>query len=208
MPVAQHPPSSRRYRKVATDPLSARNGVRPCRWQPASWVGKAEAAGNACHRRLAAVLAPLALGLALAACEGKIATHGDPIDAVEFARVQPGISTRADVVTALGTPSSVATFDDNVWYYLSNREQTIAFMAPESIERQVVTVRFDNQGVVSSIEKFGLERSREVDVVSRETPSFGQSPSIIQQMMGNLGRFNKESSPGNPTGGGGGGGGM
>ena len=205
MPVAQHLPSSRRYRKIAADrPLSGKNGVRPCRWQPATWADKAEGAGNGYRRRLVAALAPLALGLALAACEGKIVTHGDPIDTVEFARVQPGISSRADVVAALGTPSSVATFDDDVWYYLSNREQTIAFLAPESIERQVVTIRFDDQGVVSSIEKFGLERSREVDVVSRETPSFGQSPSVIQQMLGNLGRFNKESSPGNPTGGGGG----
>ena len=142
--------------------------------------------------------------MVLAACEGKIATHGDPIDAVELARVQPGISTRADVVAALGTPSSVPLFDSNAWYYISNREQTIAFLAPESVERQVVTVRFDDQGVVSSIDKFGLERGREVDVVSRETPSFGQSPTIIQQMLGNLGRFNKESGPGNPTSPGGG----
>jgi outer membrane protein assembly factor BamE (lipoprotein component of BamABCDE complex) len=136
----------------------------------------------------------------LVACGGQIATHGDPIDAVELARVRPGISTRTDVAAALGSPSSVPLFDNNAWYYISNREQTIAFLAPESIERQVVTIRFDDQGVVSSIDKFGLERGREIDVVSRETPSFGQSPTIIQQMLGNLGRFNKETGPGNPTG--------
>ncbi len=160
------------------------------------------------RRRPIAGLAPLAVALALVvvlgACEGQLATHGDPIDAIELARVRPGISTRADVVSALGTPSSVPVFDDSAWYYMSNREETLAFFAPESIERQVVVVHFDDQGVVSSIDKFGLERGREVDVVSRETPSFGQSPTIIQQMLGNLGRFNKETGPGNPTAPGGG----
>lgn len=135
----------------------------------------------------------LALALGLAACEGQVVTHGDPLDEVELARIQPGVHSRADVARLVGSPSNVPLFDANAWYYISNREETLAFFAPESIERQVVTIRFDDQGVVTAVEKFGLERGEKVDIVSRETPSFGQSPNMLQQMMGNLGRFNKES---------------
>jgi outer membrane protein assembly factor BamE (lipoprotein component of BamABCDE complex) len=142
--------------------------------------------------------------LLLAGCEGQVATHGDPLDEVELARLQPGTHTRADVARLIGSPSSVPLFDPNTWYYISNREETLAFFAPESIERQVVTIRFGDDGVVTAIDKFGLERGEKVDIVSRETPSFGQSPTVVQQLMGNLGRFNKEST--GPGGGGPGGG--
>jgi outer membrane protein assembly factor BamE (lipoprotein component of BamABCDE complex) len=203
MPVVQCPPSLRRCRIApAARPISE-DAAGPSPWQPARRPAARPALGSH-RRRIAAAFASFALIAALAACEGKLATHGDPIDAVELTRIRPGISTRADVIAALGSPSNVPLFDNNAWYYMSDREQTIAFLAPESIERQVVTIRFDDQGVVSSIDQFGLERGREIDVVSRETPSFGQSPTIIQQMMGNLGRFNKETGPGSRTGTGGG----
>jgi outer membrane protein assembly factor BamE (lipoprotein component of BamABCDE complex) len=153
-------------------------------------------------RRWRALLLPALAAIALAGggCEGQIATHGDPLDSVELARIQPGVHTRADVARLIGSPSSVPLFDPDAWYYISNREQTLAFFAPESIERQVVTIRFDDQGVVTAIEQFGLERGEKVDVVSRETPSFGQSPNVLQQLMGNLGRFNKDTT--RPGGGG------
>lgn len=199
MPVCDHVPSPRR--RPAARALASKNGARSSSRQPAAPGKSSEIAAG---RRRTVTGLTLVLAMALAACEGKLSTHGDPVDAIDLARVQPGVSTRADVVAALGTPSNVAVFDENAWYYISNRERTIAFLAPESIERQVVSIYFDDQGVVSSVDKFGLERGREVDVVSRETPSFGQSPTIIQQMLGNLGRFNKETGPGGggPTGGG------
>lgn len=135
------------------------------------------------------------VGMALGACEGRVAVHGNPIDPDELARLAPGRQSKADVVGILGSPSSTPVFDDKSWYYISDRERTLAFFAPETLERQVVLLSFDDEGVLTSVETFGLEKGRKVDVVSRETPSFGQSPTVIQQMLGNLGRFNKEDTP-------------
>ena len=56
----------------------------------------------------------------------------------------------------------------------------------------MVTVRFDEQGVVKEVDMFGLERGREVELVERETPSFGESMNLMDQFMGNLGRFNQD----------------
>jgi Small protein A (tmRNA-binding) len=134
-------------------------------------------------------------GLSLGACEGRVAIHGNPIDPDELARLAPGSQSKADVVGLLGSPSSTPAFDDKTWYYISDRERTLAFLAPETEERQIVALSFDDNGVLASVETFGLERGQEVEVVSRETPSFGQSPTIIQQMLGNLGKFNKADNP-------------
>jgi outer membrane protein assembly factor BamE (lipoprotein component of BamABCDE complex) len=136
------------------------------------------------------------LAVAVGGCETQVATHGDPLDAEELARIQPGVHTRDDVARLIGSPSSVPLFDPSAWYYISNRQETIAFLAPDTIERQVVTIRFDDRGVVSAIDRFGLERGETVEIVSRETPSFGQAPNVFQQLMGNLGRFNREGAPG------------
>lgn len=130
----------------------------------------------------------------LAACGGRVAVHGNPIDADELSRLAPGRQSKADVVGILGTPSSTPPFNDTTWYYISDEERTVAFFAPETIERKVVVLAFDDQGTLTSVQAFGLERGQEVDVVSRETPSFGQSPTILQQMLGNLGKFNKDDT--------------
>jgi len=134
-------------------------------------------------------------GLSLGACEGRVSVHGNPIDAEELARLAPGKQSKADVVGLLGSPSSTPPFDDNTWYYMSDRESTLAFFAPETVERQVVVLLFDDQAVLGSVRLVGLENGREVEIVSRETPSFGQSPTVIQQLLGNLGKFNKEDGP-------------
>jgi outer membrane protein assembly factor BamE (lipoprotein component of BamABCDE complex) len=62
-------------------------------------------------------------------------------------------------------------------------------------ERHVVTIRFNGEGIVSEVDDFGLERGREVELVERETPSFGESVNLLSQVMGNLGRFNREAQP-------------
>ena len=141
-----------------------------------------------------AALAGLSLaGLSLAGCEGQVALHGNPVDADELARLQPGVS-KAEVVGLLGSPSSTPPFDDNTWYYMSDQEKTLAFFAPETTERQVVVLKFDDQAILGSVRLIGLKDGQEVDLVSRETPSFGQSPTVLQQMLGNLGKFNKDDS--------------
>lgn len=187
MTLPPPPPAAPPGTAAGISPGTGARRRRPRRWPAQSAASLA-----------AAVLVAVALG----ACEGQIATHGDPLDKVELARIQPGVHTRADVARLIGSPSSVPLFDPDAWYYISNREQTLAFFAPESLERQVVTIRFDDAGVVTAIEQFGLERGEKIDVVDRETPSFGQAPNVFQQLMGNLGRFNKETSPGGGPGGG------
>lgn len=134
------------------------------------------------------------VALSLVACEGRVAIHGNPVDSDELARLTPGRQSKADVVGLLGSPSSTPAFDDKTWYYISDREQTLAFFAPEALERKIVSLSFDDEGVLTSVQAFGLERGQEVDIVDRETPSFGQSPTVIQQMLGNLGKFNKDES--------------
>lgn len=140
---------------------------------------------------------------ALSACSPRVAVHGDQIPAEKLAQIRPAQDTKASVSALLGSPSSVSVFDNEAWYYIGDRTETTTFLAPEVVERQVVVVRFDGAGRVTTVEKFGLEKGREVDVVTRTTPSRGSEITVVEQLISNVGRFNREESqrrgsPGEP----------
>lgn len=129
------------------------------------------------------------IALLTAGCAGRIDSHGDRLEADRLAQIRPGVQTREDVEQILGSPSSTSVFGEESWYYISDLVETRSIFDREIKDRQVVTVRF-NDGVVRQVDAFGLERGKEVEVIERETPSFGESVTILNQLMGNLGRFN------------------
>ena len=140
--------------------------------------------------RCAAMLAVCAL--ALGACAEKIDVRGHMPDDEDLARISPGVQTKNDVAQLLGTPSTVSAFRDSKWYYIGQKSTEFAFFAPEVLERRVVVVSFDDKGVVTDTKVLSLADSQEVDPVARETPTEGRELTFLQQMFGNLGRFNTE----------------
>lgn len=132
------------------------------------------------------------LAFSLGSCSPQIASHGNTIEPEMVSQIVPGATTQQEVELILGSPSSVAVLDDETWYYIGSRTESLAFLEPEVLERQVVVVQFDDLGVVQSLEAFGSERSRDVEVVERETPTRGNDLTFLQQFLGNIGRFEEQ----------------
>ena len=139
-------------------------------------------------------LAPLAMAIVIAACSPIVDSRGNLPDGEDLEKIKVGASTKDEVATLLGSPSSVATFDPNTWYYISKRTETVAFFRPEMLDQKVLTVRFDEAGLVKEVAQTGKEAAENVDPVPRTTPTSGQSFSIFQQLFGNIGRFG-DSAP-------------
>jgi len=131
----------------------------------------------------------LILCISAVSCGGRVNTHGDKLEPDRLNELVPGQHTRDDVEAILGSPSSTSPFDDQSWYYISNRTETLAFLAPEVTEQQVVVIKFNNEGMVAEIDTLGLDHKREVDIVDRETPTTGNDISILDEFIGNIGRF-------------------
>ncbi len=131
----------------------------------------------------------MALCVGLVGCSGRVNTHGDKVDSDRLTEVVPGQHTRDDVAAILGSPSTISAFDGESWYYISNRTETLAFLAPEVTEQQVIVITFNNEGVVTEIDTLGLDQRREIDIVDRETPTTGNDISILDEFIGNIGRF-------------------
>ena len=127
-----------------------------------------------------------------AACTPVIEQRGNLPDGDVLARVKPGLS-RAKVAEILGSPSSAATFGaetgEETWYYIATRIETLAFYEPTVLEQQVIAVAFDKNGTVKSVRRYGLDDAREFELVDRTTPTRGRELTLLQQLLGNIGRF-------------------
>ena len=133
-------------------------------------------------RRWAPALAAAVVACGLAACDVRTDTQGNLVDPQLLKQVKPGALSKDQVQTLLGTPSSISTFDQSTWYYIGKQTQRIAFLDPSVLEQRVVAIDFDNKGMVTAIHQFGEADGKEVDIVSRTTPTRGKSPDVIDQL--------------------------
>lgn len=147
---------------------------------------------------MAAVAGGVAI-LLLVACSPDISARGNAPTEDRLGRIEPGAQTRAEVAALLGTPSTTATFDDETWYYISAQTTQTAIFQREELDRRVIAISFDTDGTVKEVRELGLDDGNDVAVVSRETPTLGNELSIIEQLLGNLGRFEGEGGGLNQT---------
>jgi outer membrane protein assembly factor BamE (lipoprotein component of BamABCDE complex) len=131
-----------------------------------------------------------AIGLA-AGCTKTVDLRGNLPPADQLALIKVGTTTRDEVQTYLGTPSNVTPFGDETWHYISSTTEQEAFFKPELVERKVITVVFDRAGIVRAMETKGLADGKDVTPVDRETPTAGKDLNLLQQLIGNVGRFSK-----------------
>ncbi len=135
----------------------------------------------------------MALALLLAACSGDVQVHGNIPDPELVAEIEPGSYGRRDVAGLLGSPSTVSTFGDSSWYYVGERVSNFAFFKPKVLERNVLVVSFDEEGRVATTRIYTLADGREIDPVDRVTPTEGRDLSVVQQLLGNFGRFSPDA---------------
>ena len=122
--------------------------------------------------------------------------RGNKIDEGQLKELVPGISTRADVTSLIGSPTARASFDDNVWFYISSVTKPIIGGTLDVEHQQVIVMNFDDKGLLTKVEKKSGSDAMPVTVVSRTTPSPGSELTFVQQLLGNVGKFNPVSGSG------------
>ncbi len=127
--------------------------------------------------------------LGVCACTPIINVHGNLPNSQRLAKIQVGKTTESQVQALLGTPSSTFNFGENVWQYISSRTKTVAFFMPKVEKRTIISIRFDKNGKVASISRLGLKDGHPLEMVSRVTPTAGKKLSLLQQLLGNVGRY-------------------
>ncbi|GBD41228.1 Outer membrane protein assembly factor BamE [bacterium HR39] len=136
----------------------------------------------------ARTLAALAFAALLAACAATVQEHGQRLNEADLAALRPGVSTKEEVAQILGSPSTVDPFDPNTWIYVTQKMEKVAFRT-DLKDQKVLVLRFDERGVLRSLEERGLEQAARIEPLGEATPTRGAELTLLEQLIGNIGRF-------------------
>lgn len=103
--------------------------------------------------------------------------------------VKVGTDTKVTVMERLGSPSVVATFDPNTWFYMTQVSDQVAFLQPKVRKRDIVAVKFDKTDQkVEAVNTYSLKDGKIISINGARTPTRGRELSVLEQILGNVGR--------------------
>ena len=129
----------------------------------------------------------------MSGCVAEVRNHGYVPVPEDLEGITVGRDTRSSVAEAVGTPSSSGVLNDSGYYYVATRVRHYGLLAPKVVNRELLAISFDRRGVVSNIERFGLEDGRAIPLERRVTDSSVRSQTFLRQLLGNLTNFNPAS---------------
>ena len=134
-------------------------------------------------------LGAIAVALLLPACSPIYRNHGYVPPESALSALTVGVDTRDSVIASVGRPTTTGVVGDQSLYYVQSRFRHFAFLPPEEVEREVLALSFLPDGRLGNIERFGLEQGRVVQLSPRITAEVFADRTFINQLLGNVGRF-------------------
>ncbi len=135
------------------------------------------------------VVFALASALLAGACtpitsyQGFQAVEANPKD------VAVGVDTKSTVMERLGSPSAVAAFDPNTWFYVTQISDSIAFRTANVRRRDIVAIAFNKEDEkVTSVNNYSLKDGHVIAFNRHQTPTRGRELSVLEQLIGTIGQ--------------------
>jgi len=140
--------------------------------------------GLAAHWRALRGAAAVALVCALlCACTGEQFQKGYILPPGALEQIPIGAS-QDQVLIVMGTPSTVATLDGEVFYYISQRaDRPVAFMNQKVVDQRVIAIYFDKNRQVRRLANYGLKDGKIFDFIARTTATSGQELSYLAPLF-------------------------
>jgi len=136
----------------------------------------------------------------LSACAPQMAQRGNMLENYQLEEVKAGEHTRSDILRILGSPTTKDPFQDDVWYYIGQETAKHGILDPEVVKERIVIVQYDPDGYVGRIADV-VDGRIDVPITRDKTPTYGNDLTVIQQLLGNLGKFNPQEAAGAGSGG-------
>ena len=129
------------------------------------------------------VMAVAMMCVTLGACTGEQFQKGYIMPPGALEQIPIGAS-QDQVLIVMGTPSTVATLNGEVFYYISQRsERKVAFMNQQVVDQRVIAIYFDKNRQVQRLANYGLQDGRIFDFISRTTQTSGQELSYLTPLF-------------------------
>src|SRR5690348_14661019 len=134
------------------------------------------------HGLRAIAVAVMVCGV-LAGCTGEQFQKGYILPPGALEQIPIGAS-QDQVLIVLGTPSTVATVNGDVFYYISQKSQrSAAFMPYDVIDQRVVAVYFDKNRKVTRLANYGLKDGKVFDFQTGRTETGGKDLNYLRGIL-------------------------
>ncbi|GAO97879.1 outer membrane protein assembly factor BamE [Caedimonas varicaedens] len=129
--------------------------------------------------------------LVVSGCTARIDHRGKLPDPEQIAKIKPGVQDKEEVLRLIGSPSTIAVFDENTWVYNYKVTESVSFFTPQETAQKLYLIRFDAQGKVREVrEEDG--HGHDIVPVRRVTPNPGDDRTFLQSIFGNFGKKSKK----------------
>lgn len=151
----------------------------------------------AVFRFLLTIFSSLLLIFCVSGCIKNVTNVGYTFKRESLNSIESGVSSQMQVFQLLGSPSARSSFGSDIWYYISTEYEHVAFFDPEIKKQTVFAIRFDEGGTVSDVAEYTEEDAKNVAFSKDSTPTEGHDLGVVEQLLGNVGRFNNGAGPSN-----------
>ena len=131
--------------------------------------------------------------LAIGGCTTVKQNNGAEIRQVKLDQVTPK-STKNDVQTLMGSPSTKSMYGPETWYYITSKIKKQLISDDKILTQNVVAISFTQAGTVETVEIYDANSRHEFATSDRITPTAGRKLSVVEQNLGNVGKFNTDST--------------
>ena len=127
--------------------------------------------------------------LFLSSCISHTEYSGYSLEEKKLSELEVNKSSKQQVLEILGNPSTVSSFNNNEWYYISAIKEYTSFFQPKVLEQKSFLLTFNNDDILISINSYDRTQMNKIKFSSEYTMTEGDNLGIIKQFIGNIGRF-------------------
>ncbi len=138
-------------------------------------------------------IALIGLILSLTGCAKEVYHHGYSFEQNNAETIKVGETDYGRVIHELGSPTSKSDFGTKTLYYINYSVEKIAFFDPKITEQKVLAIAFNEKDIVSSINEYTLDDANQIAFSEGKTEIQGNTLTPIEQIMTNIGKFNKKT---------------
>lgn len=128
----------------------------------------------------------------VASCSNLDRKHGYVPEDEQLEQIIVGVDTKETVADVVGHPATSGVLSNGGWYYVKSKFRAYGVRERKEIDREVLAISFDQDGVVSNIERFGLQDGKVVAISRRVTDSNIKGIGFLRQLFGSIGNFAAE----------------
>jgi len=117
-----------------------------------------------------------------------IQKRGYSFELSDYELVKDGISNKETVLELMGSPTFLSAIGDKeLWVYFSEDVRKFLFFKPKTLRRKIMTVSFDDTGIIDDISDYDLNDDNAMHFVSDYTEVKSHKQGFWSRIFGNIG---------------------